>query len=174
VLRHSWEEEGIAGTLVDVPRYKDGKKKPDSGVLPFEHPSIIWLADKSHRVRHFANRLFKLAGNKKASCEATSLDAKQMNHNLSYAIRCDCAYCGDVAVFKKAVECVLEHHFNNHSMFGEDWCGAKNLEGNEFVEAMLKYQSKETNRGFTYKQKPYLKNYMCFWMRCCTSGTRVY
>jgi hypothetical protein len=47
VLRHSWEEEGIAGTLVDVPRYKDGKKKPDNGVLPVEHPSIIWLADKS-------------------------------------------------------------------------------------------------------------------------------
>jgi hypothetical protein len=51
VLRHSWEEEVLAGIRVEVPRYKDGKKKPDDGVFPIEHPSIMWLADKGHCVR---------------------------------------------------------------------------------------------------------------------------
>jgi hypothetical protein len=43
---------------------------------------------------------------------------------------------------------VLEHHFNNHSMCGEDWCRVKNLDGNELVEAKLKYRSKYTKEGF--------------------------
>jgi hypothetical protein len=63
VLWHSWEEEVLAGKRVEVPRHKkDGKKKPDNGVLPIEHPSIIWLADKGHRVRQFSNKLFNLTG----------------------------------------------------------------------------------------------------------------
>jgi hypothetical protein len=61
-----------------------------------------------------------------------------MKRNLSYAIRCNCA-CGGMAVLKRADECVFEYHFNNHSMCGEDWCRVKNLEGNELVEARLKY-----------------------------------
>ena len=75
------------------------------------------------------------------------MDAERMKRNLSYAIRCNCA-CGDVTVLKRAVECVLEHHFNNHNMCGADWCRVKNLEGNELVEAKLKYRSKDTNEGF--------------------------
>jgi hypothetical protein len=146
-LRHSWEDQVKAGTLDEVPRYKDGRKTPDNGCLPIEHPIIIWLAEKGHRVRQFANKVFKLAGKKKADCEATSLDAKQMKRNLSYAIRCNCA-CGNATVLKRAVKCVLEHHLNNHSMCGEDWCRVKNLEGNELVEAKLKYRSKDTNKGF--------------------------
>jgi hypothetical protein len=152
VLRHSWEEEVIAGTLDEVPRYINGKKKPDNGVLPIEHPNIIWLADKGHRVRQFASKLFKLAGMKKADCEGTRLDAERMKRNLSYAIRCNCC-CGNVEVLKKAVECVLEHHFNNHSLCSEDWCRVKNLEGDELEEAMLKYRSKETNGAFYLQVK---------------------
>jgi hypothetical protein len=65
-----------------------------------------------------------------------------MKHSLSYAIRCNCA-CGNVTVLKRAVECVFKHHSNNHSMCGEDWpCRVKNLEGNELVEAKLKYRLK--------------------------------
>jgi hypothetical protein len=41
VLRHSWEDQVIAGTLDEVPRYKDGRKKPNDGCLPIEHPIII-------------------------------------------------------------------------------------------------------------------------------------
>jgi hypothetical protein len=61
-------------------------KKTDNGCLPIEHPIIIWLADKGHWVRQFANKLFKLAGKKKADCEATSLDAERMKRSFSYAI----------------------------------------------------------------------------------------
>jgi hypothetical protein len=68
------------------------------------------------------------------------------------AIRCNCA-CGDVTVLKRAVECVLQHHFNNHSICGEDWCRVKNLEGNELVEAKLKYHLKDTNKGFYLQVK---------------------
>jgi hypothetical protein len=53
VLRHSWADKVIAGIIdeCEVPRNKIGSKKPDSGVLPIEHPSIFWLADKGHRIR---------------------------------------------------------------------------------------------------------------------------
>jgi hypothetical protein len=76
VPRHSWEDQVIAGALDEVPRYKDGRKKADNWCLPIEHPIIIWLANKGRRVRQFANKLFKLAGKKKADREATSLDAE--------------------------------------------------------------------------------------------------
>ena len=59
VLRHSYQDEVDHWMRLDVPRDVSGKKKPDNGLLPIDHPTIIWLADKGHRVRQFANKLFK-------------------------------------------------------------------------------------------------------------------
>jgi hypothetical protein len=38
MLRHSWEDQVIAGTLDEVPRYKDGRKKPIMGAYQLSIP----------------------------------------------------------------------------------------------------------------------------------------
>jgi CRISPR/Cas system CSM-associated protein Csm2 small subunit len=51
---------------------------------------------------------------------------------------------------KTAVESVLEHHFNNHSLCGT-WCKVKGLHRKEREDAMLKYRS-EVKNAFFYLQ----------------------
>ena len=129
VLRHSWKDEVDAGIRreEDFPRNKNGQKKPDNGLLPIDHPSIIWLADKGHRVRQLANKLFKLSKLKKDVSECTTMDAERLKRNLSYAIRTNCRS-KSLPIMKAAVNQVVEHHFNNHEACGE-WCSVKPLEG---------------------------------------------
>jgi hypothetical protein len=55
-------------------------------------------------------------------------------------------------VLRGAVESVLEHHFNNHSLCGL-WCKVKNLVGCEREEAELKYRLKRLNRVFYLQVK---------------------
>jgi hypothetical protein len=49
----------------------------------------------------------------------------------------NCGCCGEVDILRAAVESVLEHHFNNHSLCGT-WCKVNGLRGTEREEAMLK------------------------------------
>jgi hypothetical protein len=151
VLRHNWQQEMDKGIFPDVPRDDDGKKLNDMGLLPITHPEIHWLADKGHRVRQFASKLFKLCGKKKAECEGNNLDAERLKRNLSFAIRINCM-CRDIQVLKDAVESVLEHHFNDHRLCGE-WCQVKNLVGQEREEARLRYRNKEKNANFYLQVK---------------------
>jgi hypothetical protein len=44
--------------------------------------------------------------------------------------------------FKKAVKCVVEHHFSNHENCG-DWCCAKKWEGQDKIAKELKYHNKK-------------------------------
>jgi hypothetical protein len=73
------------------------------------------------------------------------MDAKHLKRNLSYAIRVN--YRASLEDMRRAIESVLEHPFNNHSLCGE-WCKVKNLEGPERQEAMLKYRCKQKNMCF--------------------------
>jgi hypothetical protein len=148
VLWHSWKEEMERGLIDELPKYDIGRFKPDNGLLPIDHPSIICLANKGHRVRQFASKLFALCRQKNTNCEGNSMDAKHLKHNLSYAIRINCH--STLAVLRGAVESVLEHHFNNHSLCGL-WCKVKNLVGREREEVELKYRSKQL-KGFFYLQ----------------------
>ncbi len=90
VLGHSWQEEMERGLLEDIPWYSTRKKKPDNGLLPINHMSIICLADKGHRVRQFARKQFTSFRQKKEDCERMPMDAKHLKINLSYAIRAKC------------------------------------------------------------------------------------
>ena len=154
VLRHSWQDEVDHGLREekDFPRNKDGRKKPDNGLLPIDHPAIIWLADKGHsRVRQFAKKLYKLSRMKKADCECTSMDAERLKRNLSYAIRTNCRS-GSLPIMKAAVNQVLEHHFNNHEECGE-WCKLKPLTGEALATAKLNYRCKVKNEKFYLQVK---------------------
>jgi hypothetical protein len=77
------------------------------------------------------------------------MDAERLKRKLSYVVRVNCRTT-DIEVLRKAIESVLEHHFNNHSLCGE-WCKVKNLERPERQEAMLKDRCKQRNAFFTYK-----------------------
>jgi hypothetical protein len=65
ILTHSYNELLDAGKMVavDWPRYKNGAgaKKPNNGLLPILHETIILLADKDHRVRGYSSKLFAKA-----------------------------------------------------------------------------------------------------------------
>ncbi len=67
------------------PRTKSGHKKPNSGLLPVDHPKIVFLADKGHRIRNFSRKHFALANEKtkdlKLGC--TTVDAERMKSRLS-------------------------------------------------------------------------------------------
>jgi hypothetical protein len=71
--------------LVDVLWYKNGTLKPGNRLLPIEHSSVVWLADKGHMARQFASKLVTLCRQKKVESEGTPMDAKSLKSNLSYA-----------------------------------------------------------------------------------------
>jgi hypothetical protein len=105
VLQHSWKEEMEQGLRDELPKYDSGRIKPDNGLLPIEHPTIIWLVDKGHRVRQFASKLFALCCQKNAVCEGNSMDVERLKRNLLYVIRVN--YRATLAVLRGAMESVL-------------------------------------------------------------------
>jgi hypothetical protein len=83
------------------------------------------LADENHRVHTYVG---------------TKVDAEQIKSNFGYCLHLyhDHPFKG----FKKAVECIMEHHFSNHVNCG-DWCCAKKWESQEKITKELKYQNKK-------------------------------
>ena len=66
----------------------DLEKKPDTGLLPLDHPDITFLADKGHRTRTYGSKLFaEAAKSKKNGCGMTKVDAERMKRRLSYTLR---------------------------------------------------------------------------------------
>ena len=60
ILTQSYQEllDALQMTLDDWPRYANGQKKPDNGLLPLLHMAINFLADKGHRTHGYAWVLF--------------------------------------------------------------------------------------------------------------------
>jgi hypothetical protein len=110
-----------------------------NGMLDINHPFITFLADKNHRVRTYASAIFKLAYDSKANSLCTKVDAERLKRNFGYCLHL--YHDRPFEEFKKSVECVVEHHFNNHDNCG-DWCCAKKWEGQEKIAKELKYRDK--------------------------------
>ena len=55
-LRHSYKDLIASGRMdkEDWPKCSNGRKKPDKGELPIDHPVIDVVKDKNHRKRCFA------------------------------------------------------------------------------------------------------------------------
>jgi hypothetical protein len=89
ILTLSFSDLIFAGRLTKGPGQKSGRKKPNSGLLHVEHPNIVFLADKGHRMRSFARKPFALANEKtkelKLGC--TTVDAQQIKRRLSWTLR---------------------------------------------------------------------------------------
>jgi hypothetical protein len=60
ILTHSYRElvDALKMTEAEWPRFVNGRKRPDNGLLPLLHAIIKFLADKGHRVRGYASFLF--------------------------------------------------------------------------------------------------------------------
>jgi hypothetical protein len=152
ILTHSYRELIDAGfkTDADWPRYKNGTgaKKPDNGLLPLLHAIILFLADKGHRVRGYASKLFVQANkNKKDRCGMTKLDAERMKRRLSWTLKLHCQ--GSYDEFKTAVRAVLEHHFGNHE-YCADWCESAKGTEEEVSNKNLRFRNKDDFDGQLY------------------------
>jgi hypothetical protein len=160
ILTHSYREQLAASVISDAdwPRYANGKKKPDNGLLPLLHSIIRFLADKGHRVRGYSRFLFAEAIKSVANgCGCTKVDAERMKRRLSWTLRLHCF--GTYEEFQTAVLAVLEHHFNNHQFCG-DWCKSTSGTEEEVSAAGLRFRCKERNKELYLVLKKHHEEFM--------------
>jgi hypothetical protein len=146
ILTHSYQEliDKLQATIDDWPRYANGAKKPDNGLLPILHAAIAFLADKGHRNRGYSRVIFAEAmKSKKDGCGCTKLDAERMKRRMSWTLRLHSH--GTFPEFQRAVLAVLEHHFNNHEHC-EAWCKAAHGTEEEIREQGLRFRCKVRNK----------------------------
>jgi hypothetical protein len=151
VMQHSYADMLRDGNIVEWPRYaskdekKKGAKKPDNGLLPITHPEITWLANKNHRIRQVAKKIFGLCSKKKGDCIGNNHDAERIKSCLLYDVRQNSN--DDSTVLKVAIRQVVEHRFGNHDDCGS-WYRVQLLEGDERMEANLRYRRKREDKRF--------------------------
>jgi hypothetical protein len=145
VLRHRYADQLEMGIIDNYPRYANGKKKNDNGLLPIGgHLAIRWLADRNHIIWGVARKSFTLCNKKKDERIGNNHNAERMKRCIAYAVRRNCRT--DKATMEKGIKTAIEHHFGNHEDCG-DWCSVKPLEGEERVTQSLKYRSKDSKGG---------------------------
>jgi hypothetical protein len=144
VLRHSYADQLEKGTIDELPKYVNGKKKTDNGLLPISHPAITWLADRNHRIRSVSKKVFMLCNKKKAKCIGNNHDAERIKRCIAYAVRQNCL--SDAAQLSKSIKTDVKHHFGDHDEC-RTWCRVKPLVGDERTSQQLKYRNKEVKGG---------------------------
>jgi hypothetical protein len=162
ILTHSFWDLIFEGWLTEAlwPRTKSGRKKPNSGLLPVDHPQIVFLVDKGHRVRSFARKHFALANEKtkdlKLGC--TTVDAERMKRRLSWTLRLRTK--GTYEEFRVAVLACLGHHFDNHDHCLDEWCPAKRAVNDSREKHSLRLRCKTKNNEMYAKFKEYHEAFM--------------
>lgn len=116
ICKHKNKDLLECGVITELPRYDNGKVKPDNGELPVEHIKIDFQTDRNHRVRTVVGEIFAVVRKQNEDCIGTTHDAERLKRNLSYAIRSNCEENFDELVI--AVKSVLEHHFNCYDLCG--------------------------------------------------------
>jgi hypothetical protein len=145
-LTHSYRDllQSMKITENEWPRYANGKKKPDTSLLPLLYSIIVFLADKGHLIRRYSRLLFtEVNKSKKDSCGCTKMDAERMKRRLSWTLRLHCV--GTYQDLRTAVHAVLEHHFDNRKFCG-DWCRAATGTAEVVRDTGLHFRCKEHNK----------------------------
>jgi hypothetical protein len=161
ILTHSYRKQLAASVITDAdwPRYANGKKKPDNGLLSLLHAIIRFLADKGYRVRGYSRFLFAEAIKSIANgCGCTKVDAERIKRRLSWTLRLHCLF-GIYEQFQTAVLAVLEHHFNNHQFCG-NWCKSTSGTAEEVSAAGLRFRCKERNKELYLVLKKHHEEFM--------------
>lgn len=117
VFKHRSKDLLKCGAIDELPKYNNGKVKPDNGELPIENVKINFFTDRNHRVRTVAGEIFKLGRKKNEECICTLHDTERLKRNLSYATRRN--YKNEYKTLLIAVRSVLEHHCNDHNVCGD-------------------------------------------------------
>jgi hypothetical protein len=93
-LSHSMSELVAAGRMTEAERRylpekagNLGGKRPDSGVLPLEHPYITKNSDPNHYVKNYKSEQYQLVHLPKLKSETCKADAMQLSWNLSYMMK---------------------------------------------------------------------------------------
>jgi hypothetical protein len=147
VLRHSYSDQLDKGLIDTFPRYENGKKTNDTGLLPIGHPAIKWLADRNHRIRGVSKKIFHLVNQKKDKYIGNNHDAERLKRCIAYAVRQNCLL--DAEQMKTAILITVEHHFGNHEKCGT-WCRVKLMVGEEREVSNLRYRNKDTPQGLKF------------------------
>lgn len=84
--QHSYKALIDAGRMDKTawPRTEAKHRKKDNGKLPLDHPPVIFMADRNHRVRQFAGYLYALESASKATSEMTKPDMNRLKRNFSF------------------------------------------------------------------------------------------
>jgi hypothetical protein len=133
-LSHSMSELVAAGRMTEAERRylpekvgNLGGKRPDSGVLPLEHPYIIKHSDPIHYIKNYKGEIYIQGYLPKSKSETCKAGAMRLSRNLSYMIKQQRPGGGNVdstfEKFQAAGEASFKHHWNNHEHCG-DWCQA--------------------------------------------------
>jgi hypothetical protein len=93
-LSHSMSELVAAGRMTEAERRylpekvgNLGGKRPDSGVLPLEHPYIIKHSDPIHYIKNYKGEIYIQVYLPKSKSETCKADAMRLSRNLSYMIK---------------------------------------------------------------------------------------
>jgi hypothetical protein len=156
-LSHSFTELFDAGKITDAERRyepkkpgRKGKKRPDNGVLPLDHPEIDKLSDPIHFVKNYKSELYALVALAKKNSETCKGDAVRLSRNLSYMMAQYAPTHGPDALytfddFANAGKASFEHHWNNHEFCG-DWCQPKKWTDEMKEKYKHKYRDKVVNK----------------------------
>ena len=126
------------------------KKKPDNGALPPRVPQVpSFLADPNHRKKTLRTDLKKLANLTGGSnLTMTKCDAIRISHNYGYFVRALKNL--DETEYKSAAQCVLDHHFGEHSECGP-WCRQKTASAEAQQQSKKFYRDKQQDKKLYQK-----------------------
>jgi hypothetical protein len=143
-LSHSMSELVAAGRMNEAERqYLPekvgilGGKRPNSGVLPLEHPYIIKHSDPIHYIKNYKGKIYVQVYLLKSKSKTCKADAMRLTRNLLYMIKQQRPGGSNVdstfEKFQAGREASFEHHWNNQEHCG-DWCQAKSWTEEEKVK----------------------------------------
>jgi hypothetical protein len=159
VLSHPYKEMLHLGRITadQVPSRIKKSPKSDNGQLWLDHPEILPLADKNHRGKNFAKKIFQLAGAPAAVSTASNNDAERIKRNFNFWCR---LYWNETEeMFKWRSNAVVEHHFNDHRWCDPAWCAVLNQDLAEKKKKQCKYRSKLEDMAFYVQAKKALSTY---------------
>jgi hypothetical protein len=159
VLCHPYKEMLRLGRISEDEVPKKIKQKPasDNGQLWLDHPKILPLADKNHRGKNFAKKIFQLANAPNGVSSATKNDAERIKRNFNFW--CRLYWHETEEMFKWRSNAVIEHHFNDHRWCDPEWCAILNTELAEKKKLQCKYRSKLEDMAFYVQAKKALAIY---------------
>ena len=79
--KHIWDDNSTTKK-----KLTHSVKASDKGELPMNHPKIVFLADKNHRVRTLGKKVFLLSRAPKKTSLVEKVDATRVKRSFAYNV----------------------------------------------------------------------------------------